>query len=263
MTKAFSSTEIQLHVATQMLSLTGINFVGKEDDDSHTTSRFDAQAARIVGRTFNLGGARYRAFIDVRGFALGLEKDGSDLHVLPLDGLSYDETVAPWKQWLVEAGHSGDLVLDLHYEMPESESYQFKHFAKPAAAILDEWITLRSLANDALSTLTTELGIASEVNIWPHHFDTGTYYVVHKTDGDVDRSIGAGLAVADSMVPEPYFYIYGWDKDAVIDYSEAPDLGAGKWITGGWEGAVLPSSSSEGSDAFYKLAVGFLKKELS
>ena len=263
MTNAFSRAEIQLHVAAQILALTGINFVEKEDDDSHTTSFFDAQRARISGRSFTLGTASFRVFINVREFALGLQMDDSDHRLLPLDRLSYEEAIDTWKQWLAEVGNDGELIRELHYDLPDSDAYRFKYFEKPTEDALNEWIALRTMANDVLAMLTVDIGIDSEINIWPHHFDTGTYYGLHKTDGVIDRSIGAGLGVADSIVPEPYLYIYGWNKDASINYANAPDLGPGRWISGAWEGAILPSSSSENADDFFRVATGFLKDVLS
>jgi hypothetical protein len=79
---------------------------------------------------------------------------------------------------------------------------------------------------------------SSPINIWPHHFDTGTYHPLSETG-----SIGTGFAVADTIVNEPYFYIYGWAKDKTIDYASAPDLPFGEWKTGSWKGAIMPLST--------------------
>ena len=201
------------------------------------------------------------------GFALGITKNGEETDRISLNGLTYMQTVEPWKKWFLDAGFDGKLNLKLHYELPDSDLYKFDAFSKPDDAILKHWTEFRTIANQVMAALNEEVGIVSDINIWPHHFDTGTYYMLHETNGEGDRSIGAGLGVADSMVPEPYFYIYGWHKDQKLDYSIAPSLGDGNWITENWEGAVLPISALgenplESVNQFYRTTSTFLKTKL-
>src|SRR5690606_19156685 len=103
-----------------------------------------------------------------------------------------------------EAGFTGELNLKLHYDLPKNELYKFDAFSKPNEAILKLWAKNRTIANGALQALTEAVNSKSDINIWPHHFDTGTYYEIHETDGATDRSIGAGFNPADDMVSEPY-----------------------------------------------------------
>lgn len=259
----FNKAEIHLHIAAQMISLTGINFGEKKADDSHKTAQWDTESARILGRTFELNGNVYRVFVDVRAFELGLEKDGEVADSFPLDELTYSDTIASWKKWFADAGYTGNYVLELQYELPDTPEYQFDSFEKPSSDILIKWAALRTRANEGLSVLNTELGIFSEINIWPHHFDTGTYYVLHETDGAADRSIGAGLAVADSIVSESYFYIYGWGQDQKIDYSDAPVLCEGWWVKDGFEGAILPGTTCDEVNEFFRAASAFLRRKLA
>lgn len=264
----YTKTEAQLHVASQMIALTGINCMEKEADDSHTTLKWKPEFGRLEGRTFVLNSNTYAVFVNPLTFELGIMKDGEVHGTVTLDGKSYAATTAPWKEWLKAAGFDGEPTTELHYELPNDENYRFKAFEKPSNQALKRWMDIRTLANNGLEQLTETIGAPSEVNIWPHHFDTGTYYELHRTDGETDRSIGAGLAIADGMVPEPYFYIYAWYKDNQIDYADKPALNAGKWIiTDGWKGAALPISALNNNaleelNDFFSVTSSYLKSKI-
>ena len=263
--EAYIQAEAQLHVASQMISLTGKNLVEKQADDSHTTAKWNAEKQLIIGRDFILNANTYSVFVDPVDFAIGLLKNGAEANRVSLDGLTYMQTVEPWKEWLSEAGFDGELDLSLHYELPSSELYKFDTFHKPSDDILALWAKNRTMANSVFESLTKSIGAPSDINIWPHHFDSGTYYELHKTDGAADRSIGAGFNPADGMVSEPYFYLYGWYKDNKLDYSDKPELVNGKWITDNWEGAVLPiteAADENAVNAFYETASSYLKNKL-
>ena len=261
----YKQAEAQLHVALQMICLTGKTLIENQADDGHTTAKWSAEKQLLVGQEFDLNGNTYSVIVDPIGFALGIMKNRSETNRVSLDGLTYMQTVEPWKKWLTEAGFEGDLKLELHYELPDNDLYKFEDFSKPNEATLKRWSENRTLANKALSTLTEMVGVASEINIWPHHFDTGTYYELHKTDGTTDRSIGAGFNPADGMVDEPYFYIYGWYKDNEVDYSDKPELKSGKWIVDDWKGAVLPITEVQDQttvDDFFNTTSTYLKNNL-
>ena len=253
------------HESGQIISLTGKNLVEKQADDSHTTAKWNAEKQLLVGREFQLNGNTYSVFVDPVGFALGIMKNGSETERVSLDGLTYMQIVEPWKKWLSEAGFKDELDLSLHYDLPDNDLYKFDAFSKPDDAILNLWAKNRTIANSAFENLNKSVEVPSDINIWPHHFDTGTYYELHKTDGTTDRSIGAGFNPADGMISEPYYYIYGWYKDNKIDYSDKPELENGKWIVNDWKGAVLPISEVNDQstvDDFYKNTSTYLKNKL-
>lgn len=264
---AFTEAEVQLHRAAQMISLTGINFVQHVPDDSHTTSVWDAHHVKLMGREFTLGEQPFHVGLHAVRFELQLIRGDDVVESLDLDGRTEEQVIEQWKKWFRNAGYEGEFVVSLHYDLPDSAMYRADQFTKPDNALLEEWMRRRSLANRSLSWLNAHLDLTSEVNIWPHHFDTGTYYELHHVDGEADRSMGAGLAVADTMISESYFYLYAWRKEGTVDYSEAPLLPGGHWITDGWEGAVLPISQiPENADSsvqeFYRAASDFLRTRL-
>lgn len=103
---------------------------------------------------------------------------------------------------------------------------------------IEEWKYYRGLANQACFRLLGYLQIDGEVRIWPHHFDTGIYVV---TDSGI--GIGFGLAMEDSLINDPYFYMSGYASESSLKFENLPDLKNGKWInTEKWKGAVLPMS---------------------
>jgi hypothetical protein len=263
--KAYIKAEAQIHVASQLISLTGKNLVERQPDDSHTTAKWNSEKQLIVGRDFVLNGSTYSVFVDPVRFAIGLLKNGLETERVSLDGLTYIQTVEPWKKWIIDAGYEGELDLTLHYELPSSDLYKFDAFRKPDDEILNQWAKNRTIANSVFENLNESVGALSDINIWPHHFDTGTYHELHKTDGATDRSIGAGFNPADAMVSEPYYYIYGWYKDKEIDFSEKSELENGNWIVNDWKGAVLPISAVANQstvDNFYKNTSTYLKNKL-
>lgn len=77
-------------------------------------------------------------------------------------------------------------------------------------------------------------------------------------------AIGAGYAIADSICPEPYFYLSGYHKRQPINFLNAPSLSAGEWRTGAdWQGALLPISASltpDRIDAFFRESYTWLHK---
>ena len=76
---------------------------------------------------------------------------------------------------------------------------------------------------------------ATDVRIWPHHFDMGAIVFL---DPDYDtRQIGVGLSPGDGRYAEPYFYVTPYP---VAADRPKPPLAHGSWRTDGW--AVLTAS---------------------
>ena len=81
--------------------------------------------------------------------------------------------------------------------------------------------------------LANTVGIA----IWPHHFDVGSFAIAAQdADGNMLNTVGFGLAPADDVIDEYYFYITTWAKAGDIDHSNAPKLPAGSWNHKAWNG---------------------------
>ncbi|MEO1713520.1 MAG: hypothetical protein AAFU60_09330 [Bacteroidota bacterium] len=232
----YAQAQAVIHRAVQLLTLIGNNLAVPKPDDSQNTSRLLPASGSLVGETFQLNETSLTAKIELHDLALVIEGAGQRLN---LEGLTWKSA----KQWIKDLFHIRELK-GIHYELdftlidaytfPDLEEEQLKH-----------WIAHRSLANEALQHLNRSLCAYSEPRIWPHHFDTGTYYELATDEtGKVVKTIGAGFAVADAIVSEPYFYLYGWDHYDQLSYENRATLPAGKWILKDhWQGVVLPISS--------------------
>ncbi len=262
----YNLEEINLHRAVQLLSLTGVNLIPSLPDDSQNTQVWDPSSEMILGRLFAIDGKNYKMGINLSPFSLSLlSEDLQVLQSIDIGGLDQPALYSIWADWIANLGYRNELVTKLHYELPENAHYKINNFNGLTNEFNTAWKELRTMANLAMIALNQISGNTSEINVWPHHFDTGVYYSITEAKGETTQSIGAGLAIADSMINEPYFYVYGWTKDGSIDYSAAPSNTNGQWITEGWQGAVLKASdvsNIEETNAFFKEAYDFLLNQL-
>lgn len=264
--EAYNQAEISIHRVSQILALTGVNLVDKKTDDSHTNLAWETARSAIVGRYFQLSNQTMRLIFLLKEKELAFETEKGQLVAsISLDYSDHESLMMWWKMQLQELGVREELVDTVHYDLPDTEDYKtveiadFDSFLKP-------WITLRVQANQVFEQLNKAKNISSEIRIWPHHFDTGVYYPI-KADS---HAIGAGMAMADTLQPEPYYYMYGWVKNREIDFNQVPDLDKGQWlIDGDWKGAVLPVSELKNLEnlqevnKFFNQAFDFLNAALA
>jgi len=238
---AYTTIENALHQATQFISLAGINAATPQADDSHTTARWQQEELALC--SVLLDQLPRPAFLQllVKEFSLRLHsEDGTLLAAKDLQGQRIDSVI----RWLRESlGRETSQWKTLHYELPEGRFESSSELHLFESQSLYDWILYRNLAQAGLQRLNEHLAKPSPILIWPHHFDSGTHYTFGENDqGEETVGLGAGLAIADSMVAEPYFYLYGHKQAAKLHFNDAPDLGGGHWETGTWQGAVLPVS---------------------
>lgn len=262
----FNQEEINLHRAVQLISLTGVNLLEALPDDSQNTQIWNSRAKMILGREFITEKGNYRMAISLSPFSLQLvDVNLKIIESINIGGIDQPALYSIWGDWIANLGVTKELTTKLHYELPENELYSSNLFNGLTTEFSQTWSSLRTMANKAMEVLNLLSGITSEINIWPHHFDTGVYYLITEQNKETTQSIGAGLAMADSLISEPYFYIYGWTKEGKINYDKAPNLDRGEWLTEGWQGAVLKASDTinvEGANSFFDSSYQFLLDQL-
>ncbi len=262
----FNQEEINVHRAVQLLSLTGVNLIKSLPDDSQNTAVWDKKSSTILGRSFELNQTTYQLGIRLTPFELVLlDNNLETVKSIDIGGLDQPALYSIWEDWLTNLGFKGELVTKVHYDLPENKHYTSNQFDGVTTEFAKAWSELRTMANSSMESLNKLSGITSEINIWPHHFDTGVYYAITLINGETTQSIGAGLAIADDMINEPYFYLYGWTKEGKIEYNDAPDLASGNWLTEGWQGAVLKASdfnTLEEVNSFFESSYKFLLSQL-
>ncbi len=256
--------EAQVHKAAQILSLTAINFGDAEEDDIHTTLGYNDGEGLLKGLPVDINGRKLWLALNVDEWKLSHWEGNEELSCIDFNGKSWEELHAAWRDWLSSLG--AEASKELNYNLPESDAYKFSVFEEFDQKVISEWKENRATANRVFRDLVEWCGIDSPIRIWPHHFDTGGYFVIDADDKGVRASIGVGLAVADSVVSEPYYYLYGWTRDGEIDFSKAPKLKRGEWRTKEWKGAVLSVSTltnqSEELNNFCHQSFTFLKEQI-
>jgi len=242
--KEYIKTDQHIHQLSQTLAKFGRSYAQQQQDDSHTNLGFDYVGKQIWSRW---------AIINSRSIALTLNGDTQQFFLkdskhqvlasFDLIGANQSELEEKIAAYLTEHFALGthDFLKPLHFNIP---GYPFKNepIKNWNSESLNQWLEFRNQANLACSFLANHLNKAAEIRIWPHHFDTGIYIKSNNRVG-----VGFGLAMADNMISEPYYYFSAYGLNgAKPNYSKTPKLSAGEWITGEhWNGAVLKLSEAK------------------
>lgn len=228
----------RIHLLCQVLAKVNRNFVPEKKDFSHTTLSFDALGKRILSRWIESKKGAIIMALDLQDFSFSwLNKSFQKIRKYTISGKTKAQIEHEIVSDLENIGLGEDgFTKKLKYKIP---NYPFMDEPFQALEIqaLNKWIYYRNLANEASAKFLRHLMIEDEVRIWPHHFDTGLYKEIDEKIG-----IGFGLAMKDSLVDSPYFYLSGYLLEGVLSFKNLPELNFGKWDIGDWNGAVLPIS---------------------
>jgi len=239
--KEINAAMLCLLHATQYIAVAGKHLIEQEPDDSNTNFLWSEPAKSFIGRKITKGQV---ARIGINALDLEIQimnSEGKVLSYFPL----HEQTKADGFNFMKNAlGKMGvdvrSLSMEMHYKIQETGNINDK-FIKPDKLILKELTYYRTNANRIIEYFAEKFKLASEVRIWPHHFDTGSYIPIEiGANNEVLKSIGIGFAIADSNIKQPYFYINHWADKGKLDYTNLPLLeGNGSWNTKNWTGAVL------------------------
>ena len=234
-TNRYQKTDLLIHKAAQVIAFLGKSLAKERADDSHATFIYDLEKNALIGKKLKIKKKKFTAALHFSDFALHL-KNKDEILIFFLEGKTNAEIIVKVKKRL-SAKKLGSF--NLHYELPEDYDLEQYKMIRPTQEALQEWGSVRDLAAQVFEKVNEIIAIPSAINIWPHHFDTGTYHVLAKDEKGAAASVGTGFAMADLVASAPYFYIYGWVRDKEIDFSKAPSLPCGEWKTGDWKGAVV------------------------
>lgn len=241
--------QTQVHFAAQYLAMAGKSFLEPKSDDSHTNIGFNTQTGCFETWTLNTIGVKL--LLDLNVFSLKWDIGNSP--EIMLAGKSHTEVL----HWLIRTskglGLNKPYQFGLHYDLPFSwnDNYTFEFTDKKA---LNEIIQLRKLANSTIENFLNSENLKSDIRVWPHHFDTGAFVVLNDGSG---KSIGLGMAIPDSVVPDHYFYISGYKGHNGLDTSHFKKLSKGEWKNNGFKGAVLAVSNHTEKEILYFLEEAF------
>ncbi len=242
--QAYLLNEQLLHTLSQFIARVGKAYIPPKPDDSHTNLAWEPETGCISGHPIPAPLGNFTLAIELKTFSVLLRNaDNQAICRVKAAGMRDDQLLEVIRNWMQETGLDGQLLeYPLHFSIPvygPGVNFPYPSSDKDS---LETWAKMRTLANEALFLLNDAFSLETPIRIWPHHFDTGVYYQLNKDDsGKTNRSIGAGLAIADDLLDEPYFYMYGWKESGSLPYDEKPNLTYGYWLVQDkWKGALLP-----------------------
>jgi len=236
--QAYNGVDQRVHLLSQLIAKANRSFVERKSDDSHTNLGYDPINHRIYGHWIVAEKGNVILALNLLDYQFEWLDDAFVvLSSVKIEGKTFLQLEEAIEQSLPALGLAVDGFRDpLHFEIPE---YPFAAdpFTAFAADGLLLWERCRTLANEASHAVLVHLQAQGEVRIWPHHFDTGIYAPVNSHIG-----LGFGLAMEDSVIHAPYFYLSGYALDGQqVDYTAASKLTVGEWVLQEhWKGAALP-----------------------
>lgn len=175
-----------------------------------------------------------------------------------------------WMKAIVNGlGGASDLITPISYppnDFPDSDLASGATFQ--LLNLTSDLAEYYVIADRILQNIVQQEPMASDVRIWPHHFDIATLISIPDEINGEEKSVGIGLSSGDGSYNEPYWYVtpYPYPEDR----SNLPILdGEGIWHTEGWVGAILtasqfgePKASIDQVNTFLKSAIAGCKELL-
>lgn len=245
----------QIHIAAQYLAAASISFLPKKEDDSHTNLGFNKEKGYL--ETWPLNDRGCKITFDYLNFSLHWVANNTVRLSILLDKKTHREVLNWLESLTTSLTIKKPYAYKLHYELPYDSISDDFVFKKPSNNVLRELLHNRIFAQNVLEKTIEITSLESDIRIWPHHFDTGAFSSIKKSD----LSIGLGLAIPDSTHDEYYFYISAYKGHNGVDTSSFDSLSLGEWKNKDFKGAVLPISDidEEKGITFFKEAISTYK----
>jgi len=228
-----------VHEAIQFIASTGISYVQKRQDDSHTNCEWSRSLKSFVGNVFGKENKICLGLNISELKLLVLKENWTFIEELILNNKSLDDVMIWLEKNIKNSGlNFNQFTLEKHYEIPANTIFNggiFKLANKQAFQELSDYFTNADLI---LRAYIRGLTNATPVRCWPHHFDIATLLNIGEENL---QSIGIGLSPGDNNNPAPYFYVTMWPYPDLEKVS-LPDLLIGNWNVEGWIGASLTAS---------------------
>ncbi len=255
----------QQHHAAQYLALVGRHLIPQQADDSNTNMEFVPEAEMIVGNRLSNG---MKVGLQLNNLQLKiLDEANRSLKTISLIGKTKKQGFNELKKNFSYLGvDTSSFTDELHYETPGNALDKGAVFTVKDEKYFLENTYYRHNARLVLNELVADMDYASEVKIWPHHFDTGSFISYAKNEsGSVSQTIGLGLAISDGMVDEPYYYLSFWSENVKSAPAGFKTLKSGKWMMPDWNGAILPLSEflkKDSANEQLALALAFFRQAM-
>ncbi len=232
----------QQHHAAQFIAMVGHHLIPQQADDSNTNMEYIPDKDLLIGNSLPNSMRVALQLAELK--LLVLDKENKPKKVIQLDEKTKNEVFIELAQNLADVGIDvTKLKNELHYEIPSHPLDDGAPFSIKDKNSFVENARYRHNAKIVLNEIAEAFQQDEAIRIWPHHFDTGAFYVISKNEkGEMAQTIGIGFAIPDSMINEPYYYLSFWSADATEGLDELPSLPSGQWLMPDWNGAVLKHS---------------------
>jgi len=230
------------HHAAQFIALVGRQLIFQETDDSNTNMEFIFGQNALNGNKMRNG---LKVSLNLSNLELSIMDDANtEKKLIKIEGKTKNAVFKELAQNLADLGvNVTDFINELHYEIPKHKLNDGAVFSIVNKNYFVENAKYRHNAKIVLNEIAQLFKSDESIRIWPHHFDTGAYYVIGKDDtGNATQTIGIGFAIPDSMVNEPYYYLSFWSEKPINEIEEITAIDNGKWMMPNWNGAVLRHS---------------------
>jgi len=228
-----------VHEAIQFVASTGISYVQKRHDDSHTNCEWSRSLKSFVGNVF---GKENKICLGLNVSELKLillNENWTIIEEILLNDKSKDDVMFWLEKNLKNSGLNFDqFTLDKHYDIPTKKVFEGGKFKVENKQALHELSDYYANADLIFREYIFELTNAAPVRCWPHHFDLATLLNIAE---ERLQSIGIGMSPGDKNNNEPYFYVTMWPYPDLEKISLS-DLLIGKWNIKDWIGASLTAS---------------------
>ncbi|MCF6342003.1 MAG: hypothetical protein L3J31_04285 [Bacteroidales bacterium] len=255
----------QQHHATQFLALAGRHLIPQKDDDSNTNVEFIPGENLLLGNELPNGMRVGLHLTELK--LLILDAANNTKKTIRLEGKTQKEVFVELTQNLADVGiNVTNFKNELHYEIPAHPLDEGAVFSIEDKNDFLENANYRNNAKIVLNEIAGEFASEEPIRIWPHHFDTGAFYVISKNEkGEMAQTIGVGFAIPDSMIDEPYYYLSFWSEKPVEGIDKLSALDGGNWMMPDWNGAILKHSEllkTEPADEQCELVKSFYQSRI-
>jgi len=256
----------QQYLAAQFIALAGRYLIPKKPDGSNINMQYIPEKEMLLG---NLHPDGWTIGVNLRKQTVQiLDENNNSKTEISLEGKTFQEAFQEFKTALQNQGIDvSELNTKQPYELPNDGLKEGNYFAIGTDNAVAENIRYRYNARLIINELAARFSDVEPVRIWPHHFDTGTFATVARNKkGGASKTIGLGLAIPDSMVPEPYFYLSFWSENPLDIGSNPVKIPAGEWMMPNWNGAVLSVSEiikKDTAEEQYSLVKDFFETGVS
>lgn len=224
--KINQQTEI-VHRAIQIIVKASKSWLPEKADDSHTNLNWNIKSKSFESREFQF---KVRLFLNLSSFELEIHQNEKIKKAVKLSGQKHQNIEGELNQSLQLLGFDKEIWNPkLHYDLPYSSLEEFSY---PIfnSGYFQEFVEIRNFGQDLFLQFESKQNLNLELRTWPHHFDLGGQ-IIHNQDGNGETScsLGLGLAMQDSLIPEYYLYLSHWAKGDENKSQNPPQIKIGEW----------------------------------